>query len=548
MTSTDCPSSEEVGRASNRSWPVILLVLGLAAAVAFSLLPALFAPVSADDRYWSLETPARYGSYAELVVGTWEDNAAFVDVGRVSTLGRLARRLVHKAVFDVARLTSTSIVNPIGGVKLALLLAAAAASLAFVKSLRWRASDGRLIRVGRASLLVVGTMLMALLAGGVQTHAQFRNGWVSYAPHTYLAIAIIFGTAGASVVLARRVADRMPAAVPTAVGVSILFAVIWNWTYELNYMALPLAVFAVVVFPLTSEKRRVDERRARLIAGGSLIGSWLTIFAATRAYLSGVCTGDECYVGTTLSLGPDIFSTWWFNLASSLPGTSGAVFTEDLDRLGMSHLWSQGTPGQLWVVSLALSLCLAGVWLWASRRWPVPEGNRGAERSLLLRGALGSFGVGLGAALIMSLSAQSQEVISTIGLPYRHTVLTWAAIALTVALVGRAIQLSSTRSARLVAIGTVIVLVFIASVYTLPRNLVSTQAYRIEPGNRAIADVHFEVVAGDLSNDGHERRCHAFERAETHVHNRWVTQRLEPAADVLFRRLHGEAFCGTSQP
>ena len=524
----------------------LLFVLALAllgSIFVFSLYPALFAPISADDRYWAIETPARFASYLEVVTGTFEDNAAFIEAGRVSTIGRLARRLVHQATFDVSRLTSTSLVTSLAVAKLILLAAAVSSCLAFVRAIRWRSPGGGLVGIGRASTTVAGASLIALLAGGVQTHAQFRNAWISYAPHTYLAATIIFGTAAASVVLARRVADRRPGAIPTGVFLGVLFAVLWNWTYELNYLGLPLALFALFVFPLAPSGRDVDQRRGRLIVGGTLASSWVILFAVTRLLLAGVCTGDGCYVGTSLSLGADVFRTVWFNLVSSFPGSSGAVFLKDLEAQGSAHRWTTGTVGNLWVASVLMGASLLVVWYWAAKRWPVPEERRSAERSLLLLGAVGSVGVGHGGALIMSLSIQAQEVISRVGLPYRHTVLTWTATALAVALAGRAVHLSASSWLRVASITVVLGMVVLTSAYTLPRNLVSTQAYSVTPANRSVADIHWEVIAGDLTEGGDERRCLAFERAEASVNSYWLTARLQPAADTLFMQLYGEPFC-----
>jgi len=537
-----------VGRTSNGKMLLIVASGVLILCVLFSLLPALFAPVSADDRYWSIDTPARFDSYLDVIVGTWQDNAAFIEAGRVSTLGRLARRLVQQAVFDVSRLSSISLVSSLAAAKFLLLAAGFLSLLAFVRAIRWRTSDGGLVGLGRSSLITIGATLVALIASGVQAHAHFRNGWISYAAHTYLAITIIFGTAAASVVFARRVAEARPWAVPLGVAASVVFAVLWNWTYELDHLGLPLALFAIMAFPLAPDHRSAAQRRARLIVGGTLGTTWVVVFAATRLFLAGVCTADECYVGTSLSLGPEVLRTGWFNLASSLPGSSGAVFLEDLDSLGSSHLWSEGTLGNLWVVGALMGLSLFIIWRRANRLWPVAEGPCRSERSMLLLAAVGAVGVALGGALIMSLSVQAQEVISRVGLPYRHTALTWTSIALAVALVGQALYRTGSRALKVTAVVAVVGIVTATSAFTLPRNLVSTQAYRVTPANRALADIHWELIAGDLTSEGDDRRCQAFERAETHVNNPWLPQRLQPSANTLFIRLHGEPFCTTWQP
>jgi multisubunit Na+/H+ antiporter MnhF subunit len=544
------PPLDGASQSGAHDWLVGLAFLIVAACVTFSLLPALSAPIAADDRYWAIEGPAKYeGSYVQAVTGALHENQAAIEAGHTSRpLGRIARRVFGLALFDVAHLSSTPLPYVQSIAKLLLLSLGVASCLAFIKVLRWRTADDRLIGVGRATLTIVGVGLVALLAAGAQAHSQFRNGWISYPVLTYGSITVIFASAGAVVASARRIVERKPGSLALGIAVGVGLGFVLNWSYELNYLGLPLSLFALLAFPLASKSQAHDALRSRLLVGGLLTFTWLALFAWSRLPVSGACGGDECSPSVTLSFGLQAFRTWWFNLVSSVPGSSRREFLEDLASRDSSYMWTDATPGMLWVVSLSLGLAVWLIWRWAARRWPVPEERRRAERALMLFAAVGSLGVGLGGAFIMSLSAQAQEVISRVGLPYRHTVVTWTAIALAIALTGRAMQLSSSRVLRVVSIGAVAAIVMVASLYTLPRNLVSTQAYRVMPSNRALADIHWEVIAGDVTEDGDERRCLAFERAEVHVNNPWLAQRLEPAANTLFTRLHGEPFCSTWQP
>jgi hypothetical protein len=160
----------------------------------------------------------------------------------------------------------------------------------------------------------------------------------------------------------------------------------------------------------------------------------------------------------------------------------------------------------------------------------------------------GSIAVAVGSALIMSLSVQAHEIIHSIGVPYRHTVLTWTAVALALILIARAIELLTNRTAALVTVTVVALAMVAASTFTLPRNLVSAQAYRITPAHRALSDIHWEVVAGDLHEEGDVRRCQSFDRAEAAIRNSWLVHRLEPAADQVFRQIYSRPYCSTWSP
>ena len=110
--------------------------------------------------------------------------------------------------------------------------------------------------------------------------------------------------------------------------------------------------------------------------------------------------------------------------------------------------------------------------------------TRRAEGRLLVLAGLGAIGVGLGGATIMSLSVQAQELINEIGLPYRHTVLTWTSLSLAAVSLVRALELLKSRRIGMVSVTLLAVGVTLASAFTLPRNIVSTQAYNDNPSSR----------------------------------------------------------------
>jgi hypothetical protein len=529
-------------------WIGTIVILGSAAVL--SLWPVLSAPIAADDRYWFIETPARFeSSYTNVIVGSWQDMPAFFRAGRVTPLAFLVRRLFLLTIFQFGVVTSTSIVVFHGIAKLILLALGVAACLTLLRALRWASDEGAVRPVGPGTLVVVGVALTALLAAGAQAHSQFRNGWISYPVLTYGAVIVVFGSAALAVTMARRVAERRKASVPVAVFVTVVLAAILNWTYELYYVGVPLSLFVLFAFPLVSRAQAREQRRARLIVGGLLLGVFAVGFAWTRIYVAGICAANDCYAGTALSLRFQLVRTFWFNVASSVPGTSGRQFLADLSSVDASHLWPGAAGGQLWLVTIALAGSTWLVWRWADSRWPPEPEKVGPEARLLSFAGGAVLAVGLLGALVMALSEQAQELFQTIGLPYRHTVLTWTAMAFSLALFARAFRLSRGGPSRNVAAASLVALVILgASSFTLSRNVASTQAYRNSPANRAIADIHWEAVAGDQHQLGDERRCVAFERAEAAVNNPWLTQRLQPAANELFERMHDAPFCSKWSP
>jgi hypothetical protein len=285
--------------------------------------------------------------------------------------------------------------------------------------------------------------------------------------------------------------------------VTVMLAAILNWTYELYYVGVPLSLFVLFAFPLVSRAQAREQRRARFIVGGLLLGLFAVGFVWTRIYVAGICAANDCYAGTALSLRFQLVRTFWFNVASSVPGTSGRQFLADLSSVDGSHLWPGAAGGQLWLVTIALAGSTWLVWRWADSRSPLEPEKAGSEARLLSLAGGAVLAVGLLGALVMALSEQAQELFQTVGLPYRHTVLTWTAMAFSLALFARAFRLSSGGPSRNVAAASLVALVILgASSFTLSRNVASTQAYRNTPANRAMADIHWVVVAVDQHHLG----------------------------------------------
>jgi hypothetical protein len=466
--------------------------------------------------------------------------------GRLTPLANLGRRLLGLVIFQLSMVTSTPIVVFHALAKLVLIAAGIAACVAFLKSLRWRQDSGDdLVRASPATLAITAGILLALIAVGVASHQQFRNGWVSYPLLTYGGITVVFGSAALTVHVARRLAQEKRGAAITAVAASILLGAILNWTYELYYVGVLLSLFALMAFPLTTKLATRAERRAKVIVGSTLGASFLIGFVLTRALVAGVCSGEECYAGTTIALGSATFRTAWYNLVSIFPGASGQEVRRDLESIDPGALKDGIYVGELWLVGLALGAAVWILWRWASSRWLTSTKEKRGESRLLLMAACGSGIVAVGSCVIMSISVQSQEVIDRIGIPYRHTVLAWFAFSVSLVLIVRSIELGARKLNAWLAVALLCCGVVAASIYTLPRNVLATRLYRTTPANVAISQIHWEVVAGDPHPGGDQRRCQTLRDAEAAISNPWLKARLEPATDQLFRRLYGLPYCST---
>lgn len=534
------------GMLSRRRWVLAGALIALGGAAVLLLWPVLFSPVTADDRYWFIEVPARTDlSFLEAIRTSIREIPAWLETGRVAPLAFLARRVMLLGSFKFSVAASTPLVATQGIAKLLLFLVGMASCLAFVTSLRWRAEGGRLVRVGARQLTVIGVALVPLVASGAQAHTQFRNGWISYPVLTYGAITVVFGSGALVAWCTRRVTERRRGAVWIGIVSMILLGTALNTSYELYYVAFPLALAVLLVFPYAPHRKDHAATRARLIVGGTLSLTFISVLLAIRQLISAQCAARDCYVGTEPSLGGKVLVTLWNNFFTSIPGVSHSRFLAELDELGQSWRWPDPATIAVILVGVLIAGGVLAVWKAMSDTGEHGDSDVMAERRLLLATSGTALGVGVGGALIMSLSVQAQEVIASVGLPYRHIVLTWTAIALS--LVTLALALSRTRSptVRWAIPFVLVALIILASSFSLPRNLVSNQVYHTLAANRAIADIHWEVVAGDRGDIGDERRCQTLERAEAAINNAWLEARLEPATDQIFRRLYGVPYCST---
>jgi hypothetical protein len=491
------------------------IIIGALASFVF-MRPTLVAPISGDDRAnfpaiasesWSLLNDIQ--DLPEL----WEQRS---QLGRATVLTRLERRVATRLVLDGAVRTDTQAPLVLGALKLLLTVASVLTLMALVKSLRWRRSDGGLLRASRRMVTLCtlgGGVLFAVGSQSQFLRPNGRNGWVSYPDLSYGSVVSIFGVVALVLWLTRLYAERRYR--PVVIGVLVLLAIITNFRYELTFVAVPLSVIALCLVPLTPRDRATDGRRAKWITGLAFAGVFLVIFVCLRVYLRSQCAAGGCYEGVTVRLSTDMLRTFLFNVVSSIPGAGSGKAIEYVAASGTSTAGMYVPTSTSVLVAAGMVLALSLCW-WLTRpdaplmpsARPRPQADQVAcpreEASLLAVGAALCLLGSLGAAAVMSLSKSAQHGIADVGLLYRHTVVSWAGIAW--ALVLGLAALGRWRPRTGAAAWVVLVLATgILAAAQMPANERSLTADRIV--NKASTSAFAALVRGDVSDAARAHRC-----------------------------------------
>lgn len=528
-----------------RRWVLVgAVTLGAVASVLF-MQPVLLAPVAGDDRLWypqegALESWSIVDSLAQLPQW-WENRAG---TGRVNILTPFERRSAGRLVMETSVDTGTP-TFVINGLFKLLLAALAVLTLAgLLKSVRCRRRTGELVRLsGRTVVLgtLVGGVLFALGSQPPFHEVNGRNGWVNYPTHTYGAVVSILGVTALVLWLTRLYAEgrfRIP-----IVLVLVLLAVITNFRYELVFPAAPLALIALLLVPVTPTERAAEGRRAKWVTGSAYVGVFLAILGVLRVYLWEVCS-DGCYEGVQPSLSTAVVGTFWQNVTSSVPGATAPRVADFVESWGISADGMYTPTAWSLAVGVVLTVALLAGW-WATRPTPPAEPLDGEppiddgiargsdEGRLLALAALLCLLGALGAAGVMSLSVKSQTT-PELGLPYRHTVVTWAGIAWALGMGALALRQRSPRAG--VATWVAMSLgVGIAAACLLPANERSLEADRVE--TRASAAAFAALVNGDLSDAANAHRCRLVPMIQAERDD------AAEAFDDAFQRHWGQEFC-----
>jgi hypothetical protein len=528
--------------------PTRLSILPWVAFVALSLfifLPTMSAPLEADDRYWYLNVSgAAFDSHWDIFTESVAEIPETLRDGRVAPLAFAARRSLGRLTTQVAIAATIPIAVVHGVAKLALLLASILIVFGFMRALRWRSGDGSAEPLRPDTIRRVMVFFVALLVVGSQTHAPFRNGWVSFPVLTYGAVIVVFGTMAATLWAARQLTHVTGGKLLlVASGVALLGAGL-NLTYELYYIVVPLVPLSLFLIPLADNRQA--ERRARKLVSVIYLASFAVVFAWLRVLITRSCSAGTCYAGVEPALSTDTLTTAFRNMASAIPGVAGAeqVSAQALD-MGMNSAWAMPLSASLSLAGPLLAIAM--VWL-MSRRDAFESGTNETneadnyETRTLIRAGMISLLVAVGAAGIMALSAQAQDVVTSTGFPHRNAVVSWASLALLISLLMGGLSL---RTGKLMPTLLAAGLVAWLGAVTLPVNAAAVHLYRIDPRVQVIERIHWEVVLGDPSTRGDTRRCTLYAQAEDSIFTAWVDTSMKRGARDTFQHYHGRPFCST---
>jgi len=553
-TRTDSIDARSVGRQrySPSRWVIATALLVLAGGIVALLYPVLASPVGADDRYWYLDVPGQTGgSYVEATTWTFGDVLSDARSGRVAPLAFLLRRFIALTVTNTAVATSTPIVAVQAVMKLVLLSLVVFTCMAFLRSLRWRSSQGSLVTLSRRTILVTTVTTAVILAIGAQAHDQFRNGWTSYTPLTYTAVIVILGSLSLILSLTRRAASGKIGWKVTSVGLAAVIGLALNISYELFYVAAPLVVLTLLLQPIHVDAR--IGRRAKVIVGGTFVSVFTAIFVALRVWLTNLCSSGDCYPSAQADLNGAVVTTFLRNLATAVPGGARNELRADLARLG----WEDKMPGLFAPIPLLISGVVAAGLLFAWWLFVGPGKRSGGaeadqdetrrESSLLVAAAIVPFAAALGTALVMALSSSSHEFIVSVGSTYRNTMATWALLALTGAMLVRAATLRWTaRQSTALLVGVAVAVTAVGG-HVLTANLAALRANRAYPSNVVTEAIQWEVVLGDPSDTGDKRRCALLEALAPFT-SAGTRSKIAMGADASFELYHGTRLCSTGIP
>jgi hypothetical protein len=545
------------------AWWVLAILLLVTGAVVL-LSPVLGAPLNADQRFMYLEATAQTdGTWTRMFDVPLGQVGMRLNQGRFAPLAYLVQFISYTGVTELSIATGLPIAISQALQKLVLLALCLVAVLAFARSLRGRAASGELLALSRRTVRLIGAATVLLTAVGTQAQLQPRNGWTTYAVLTYGAVIVGFGVCAIVLRLTQRLAQRP--SIPWIVLSVVVMAVIGfclNSSYELYYVAYPMALLAVLVQPVAGSGLRRQAWLARAVVGGALSVSFIGVFLAVRVAVAAACADrNACYIGVQPRLGAGIFETWYYNFISSLPGTglshdSTEVADHGLGGLPAAFSSALGVFAVLAAVGLVLVRLLVGRPGGArTGAGPIPTGAEelpGGRRGLtvaLLQGAGLSLCLAVGSAAVMSVSAQAQDKIQGIGQVYRHTAVAWIAIAVVIALLFVALDLWLPGPAGSALWGGVAVACAVLGAALLPANLAVTRAENIDVGNQAVAAIYREVILPDPTPEGDQRRCATQLQVRRSMRGDGsATRRLLAGAELTYLQHYGVPFCTNPAP
>ena len=346
--------------------PWVRWLRGAAALIALAVLlvtavdvmrPALDAPTNGDERYTYLDSAVRSaGSVQDSAERAWDTFSYFLDTARPRLFGYGTMFVTYTTGMNYSVEHGVPVWLVQARFKIILLSAGVLALLAFVRSLRGRLPDGGVVAPPVRTVVLVGGTVAAGVAAGCQTQDQYRNAWTAYPLLTYSAVFVVLGVVAFTLMAARLLAERGWWALGLPVLVLVPLSVWLNLTFEMYYIAYPVAMLALLLQPIT-RLGRWSPARARLVLGGIFTVAFVPLFVWIRIYINDACAVNSCYIGAKMQLGEGVVTSSWLNLVSSGPFDRDEHVRSYLDSIGWKAAIPDGVPGP--VVSTAVLLALA---------------------------------------------------------------------------------------------------------------------------------------------------------------------------------------------
>ncbi len=507
---------------------VLLLVVG----VTGLLLPWLLAPVIGDERYHYVAAPTRMdGNLFNVVVWTVNDIGPRMSHGRIAPIGVFAQQVGYLLGMQLAFAASIPLTLAHGIVKLVLLLSAVGSFALLLRLVRRR--DGEQLDPGmRTTTLLAFTALLVL---GVTATSPVRNGWTAYIVLCIGGITVMF-LAGAAALWTLRAWARANtvgrlgfAAALFLLGAAIMLS------YELHWAALPFAVVLLAFADPAAWRRRIA-----LISSLSL--GWLAAFVWTRVLLSQAADVD--YAGTRLDLGGPVVTTAALQVANAVPGSGIGEVTSTVGE-GLPVPQPFGGAGWLWglLTAAGFALLLARR---SARQTDQPDQTSPDRRGLVvLAGALMVSGATV--AVITSVSAQSHEIISSLGDTYRGTPWIWACIAGAASVLLMCLPRGPRMRNLAVVPLTVALAALLVGVLVWPTTVSAVQTIRAVDQYALWETAQAHLITGSSDPLEEERRCRFAEQADDWAHGKGsYFGKFLPFYEDAFARQWNRPWCSAS--
>lgn len=452
------------------------------------LLPWVLAPVTSDERYHYPAAPYRMdGNLLNVLPWTIDDMEWRMAAGRIAPVGVFAQHVVYLLGMQFAFSTGTPLFVVHGIVKILLLVLAVLSFALLLAQLRRRDGERLDPHLRRTAVLIFA----ALVALGVTTVSPTRNGWTTFVVLCIGGITLMFLAGAASLWTLRSWSRRGPVfKVVGALGLALLGVVIML-SYEMHWAATPFSVLLLAMVGPAPWRHRIV-----LIA--SLAGGWLAAVWWSREAIKAAT--KVTYVGLEVDLTGAVPRTAALQLINALPGVG---ITRVIDDVGVGLPVPQPFGGSGWVWGLLVAI---GLSLLMTRRTNLWSGLAAGERQPMLALAMALVASALAAAVILSVSVQSPQIVSSLGSTYRGTPWIWACLAGVLALGALALP-GRPRVGRAVLISGPATLALLVGILVWPTNVSAVQTLRAMDQYALWESAQAQLVTGSPEPKAEQRRC-----------------------------------------